>query len=72
MARISFNSVFTQYPDGSLEPTRRVKVGGVEFGPGVRFSKGVAFAGIDFTLFIGRDFDAQEEKGVLVINGIYQ
>ena len=72
MARITFNSVFTQYPDGTLEPNRRVRVGGVDFGPGVRFSKGVAFAGIDFTLFIGRDFDAQEENGVLIISGIYQ
>lgn len=72
MARINFNTVFNQYPDGTLEPRRRIKIGGVELGPGVRFSKGVAFAGVDFTLFLDRDIEANEENGVLVISGIYQ
>ncbi|KKT38961.1 MAG: hypothetical protein UW22_C0003G0003 [Candidatus Gottesmanbacteria bacterium GW2011_GWB1_44_11c] len=72
MARITFNSVFTQYPDGTLEPIRRTRIGGVEFGPGVRFSKGVAFAGIDLSLFIGRDLEVREENGILIIEGIYQ
>lgn len=71
MPRINFDSVFRQSPDGSLEPTRRIRVGGIEFGPGVRFSRGVSFAGIDFTLFAGRDMEAVEESGVLVINGFY-
>lgn len=70
--RVSFNTVFIQYPDGSLEPQRRIKVGGVEFGPGVRFSKGVSFAGIDFALFIGRDLEVEEENSMLIIKGIYK
>lgn len=72
MARISFNSVFRQSPDGSLEPTQRIRVGGVEFGPGVRFNRGVSFGGVDFTLFVGRDFEVETDvNGVLVLQAIY-
>jgi len=73
MERVTFDSIFTQHPDGSLEPRQRIRVGGVEFGPGVRFNRGVAFAGIDFTLFIGKDFDIETDpNGVIIIKGIYQ
>ena len=72
MAKKNFNQIFTKHEDGSLEPKQRIKVGGVVFGPGVRFSQGTSFAGIDFTLFVGRDFDVEIENGVLVIKGMYQ
>lgn len=72
MARINFSSVFRQNPDGSLEPTQRIRVGGVEFGPGVQFTRGVSFAGVDFTLFVGRDFEVETDaNGVLVLKAIY-
>lgn len=72
MARISFDSVFVQHPeDGSLEPRQRIRVGGVEFGPGVRFTRGVAFAGVDFALLIGREIEAETDGPVLVIKGVY-
>lgn len=69
--RVSFNTVFTQHPNGELEPRQRVRVGGVEFGPGVRFSKGVIIGGIDFTQFIGQDLEVETDESVLVIKGIY-
>lgn len=72
MARITFNTIFTQHPDGSLEPRQRIRVGGVEFGPGVRFTRGASFAGIDFTLFIGKDFEVEKKNGILIIKGIHQ
>jgi len=72
MARVTFDSIFIRHPDGSLEPRQRIRVGGVEFGPGVRFTRGVSFAGVDFTLFIGRDFEVDiDDKGVMIIKGIY-
>lgn len=70
--KLPFNTVFIQYSDGTLEPRQRIRVGGVGFGPGIRFSRGVAFAGIDFTLFIGHDLEVDSENGVLVIKGIYK
>lgn len=69
--RVSFNTVFIQHPDGTLEPRQRIRVGGVEFGPGIRFSRGVAFGGIDFGQFVDRDLEVETENEVLVIRGIY-
>jgi len=72
MARVTFDSVFNKYEDGSLEPKQRICIGGVSLGPGVRFSRGTSFAGVDFALFIGKDLDVEREDSVLVIKGIYK
>ncbi len=72
MARITFDSVFIKNPDGSLKPKQRIRVGGVELGPGVSFRKGVAFGGIDFTEFIHRDLEVETDGEILVIKGIYK
>lgn len=69
--RIPFNNVFIQHPNGTLEPRQRIRVGGIEFGPGVKFSRGVSFGGIDFTQFVGRDLEVETNNDVLVIKGIY-
>ncbi len=69
--RINFYQIFKVNPDGSIEPAKIVKIGGVQFGPGVRFGKGVSFSGIDLSLYIGRDFLVEEQNGVLIIKGIY-
>lgn len=71
MPRVNFDSIFIQHPDGSLEPRQRIRVGGVTFGPGVKFNRGVSFGGVDFTNFIGRDFEVETDNSVLVIKGIY-
>lgn len=71
MASVTFDSVFKKHEDGSLEPKQRIRVGGVSFGPGVRFTRGVSFGGVDFTLFVGRDLEVKTDKDVLVITGIY-
>jgi len=71
MARITFNSVFTQHEDHSIEPRQKIRVGGVSLGPGVRLSKGVLIGGLDFTQFLGRDFEAYTDGDTLVITGIY-
>jgi hypothetical protein len=72
MARINFGSVFEERPDRTLTPRQRIRVGGIELSPGVSIGQGVAFGGIDFTKFIGRDFDVDTDGNVLVIKGIYQ
>ncbi len=70
--KVNFYQLFITNPDGSIEPKVRIRVGGVEFGPGVRFGRGVQFSGIDFSLFLGKDFDVDLVNKVYVINGIYQ
>ena len=37
----------------------------------VRFGGGVSFGGIDLAQYIGRDFQTEEQDGILVITGIY-
>ena len=71
MARVTFDSVFKKHEDGSLEPKQRIRVGGVSFGPGVRFKRGASFGGIDFTLFVDQDLQVETDGDVLVIRGIY-
>lgn len=71
MARVTFDSVFIKHPGGVLEPKQKIRVGGVTLGPGVKFSRGVAFGGVDFTQFAGRDLEVETDGDVLVIKGIY-
>jgi len=71
--RINFYKIFVVHTDGSVEPLRTVKIGGVQLGPGVRFSKGVSFSGIDLTLFIGKDFSVVvHPDGVYEIKGVFK
>jgi hypothetical protein len=70
--RMNFNEIFVIHPDGSIEPRQQIQVGGVSFGPGVRFGRGVSFSGIDFSLFIGRDFQVRKNDSTLNILGVYQ
>ena len=71
MARVTFDTVFTRYEDGSLEPKQRIRVGGIILGPGVKLSRGVAFGGVDFSQFIDHDFEVETDGEILVIKGIY-
>lgn len=71
--RKNFNQLFRINFDGSIEPLVRIRIGGIELGPGVRFGKGVLFAGVDFTLFIGKDFVVVEDPGgINEIMGVYK
>ena len=71
MARFPFGSVFKKRQDGSIEPIQRIRVSGIEFGPGVWLRSGVGIGGIDFTQFIDRDLEVETDDSVVVIKGIY-
>jgi len=70
--RIKFSQVFAKKPDGSITPIRPIRIGGVSLGPGVSFSKGVSFAGVDISQYEDSDIEADEEDGVLIIRGFYK
>ncbi len=63
--RYKFAEIFSELPDGSLAPLVPVEINGVVFGPGIVFQKGVAYGGIDFHLYKGKDiamlFDENSE-----------
>ncbi len=69
--RINFYQIFKVNTDGSIEPLRPVRIGGVQMSLGVRFGKGVSFSGIDLSQFIGRDFAVEDQAGISVIKGIF-
>ena len=71
MARFTFDTIFLRNIDNSFSPRQIIRIGGVTLGPSVRFTPGVAFAGIDFTQYVGRDFEVQIDNGTMVITGIY-
>ncbi|MEI7749784.1 MAG: hypothetical protein WCJ25_02170 [Candidatus Moraniibacteriota bacterium] len=68
---VNFYSIFRVNADGSIEPIRPVRIGGVQLGPGVRFGGGVSFGGVNLSQQIGKDFLVEEIEGILVIVGIY-
>lgn len=73
MARVTFDSIFQQHlEDGTLEPRQRMRIGGVELGPGVRF-KNTFFGGINFhdPAFFGHDLEVNIDNDVTVVMGIY-
>lgn len=71
MPRVTFNSVFKEHKDGSIETTQAIRVAGITYEPGVRFNKGNLIGGIDFTQYKGRDLQINIDKDILVIIGIY-
>lgn len=72
MARVTFNSIFNEHPNGSLEPKQRIRVGGVTMGPGVRFNN-TTFSGINFSdpSLKNHDLEIQIDKDIVVIVGVY-
>jgi hypothetical protein len=69
--RINFYSIFRLNQDGSIEPLRAVRIGGVQMGPGVRFGGGVSFGGVDLSQYVGKDFAVEIIDNIYVITGIY-
>ena len=69
--RYKFDEIFQKNEDGSLTPKRTIHISGVTLGYGLRFNKGVAFGGIDFFNFEGKDVEAEDVNGILNITGFY-
>lgn len=71
MAKVTFDSLFLRNSDGSFSPRQIIRVGGVTMSPAVRFGTGISFGGIDFTQYIGRNFEIQIDNATMVVTGIY-
>jgi hypothetical protein len=70
--RINFYQIFRINDDESMESSRIVRIGGLQFCPGVRLGRGVSFGGIDLAQYVGCDFRVEEQNSILIITGIYQ
>jgi len=69
--RVPFSQVFAQNPDGTVTPRTQVSVGGVTMGPGVTFTRGVVFSGIDIASMAGHDLDVEYQGQVVVVKGVF-
>jgi len=70
--RVSFDEVFQTSPDGAITPKATVTIGGVTMGPGVTFTRGVVFSGVDIANYEGHDLEVEKQAdGAVVINGVY-
>lgn len=67
---VSFWEIFRRNTDGSIEPTRIVRIGGIKMGPGVRLGSGVKFGGIDLTQHTDSNLRIQEQTDSTSILGI--
>jgi hypothetical protein len=69
--RVPFNEVFRDNEDGSYTPISGIRIGGV-IGTGVRFRRGIEFAGVDIAQHAGRDLEVEQYiDGIVEIKGAY-
>ena len=70
--RINFNQMFVLGDEGSIEPKVKVKIGGIEFGPGVKFNRGVQLSGADIFGLVGKDLAVTQDGEAWLIHGYYE
>lgn len=71
--RYKFLDIFQENADGSLTPKKVINVNGVTFGPGVVFTQGVTFGGVNFYQYKYLDISAEETPdGILIIKGFFK
>jgi len=71
MVRFDFWQVFKEERPGVLTPVRLVKIAGAVLGPGVMFTNGVSFGGVNIFDYYGYPVEADEVDGVLIIRAFY-
>ncbi len=68
--KIHFNELFTNQ-NGVITPKVTVHINGVTMSPGVSFTSGVSFSGVDLTQFVGKSLEVENQNGVYMIAGVY-
>ena len=69
--RYKFTEVFQKNPNSSISPKIPVQIGGVTMSPGVAFTSGVSFSGVDIAQYQDKDIDGDIVNGILIIKGFY-
>lgn len=70
--QVPFTDVFQINADGSVSPKTKVNIGGVVMTPGVRFTGGVSFSGVDLAAHVGKDLEIDRQGDTVVIKAVYQ
>ncbi len=70
--RVPFDDVFQANQNGSYSPKAKVKIGGVMMTPGVAFTRGVSFSGVDIAKYAGHDLEIDKQPdGTIEITKVY-
>lgn len=69
--RAHFDQIFKENENGSFTPIYTTNVNGTIMTPGVSFSPGVSFGGLDLSTLKGHDLAIDTVKGVVIIKGHY-
>ncbi|MFK2295088.1 hypothetical protein ACIXMS_09670 [Bacteroides fragilis] len=69
--RKSFNELFT-VQNGTISPKVSIFINGITMTPGVSFSGGVSFGGVDLSQFVGKDLEVENHNGIYEIKGFYK
>jgi len=69
--RARFDQIFKENENGSFTPIYTTNVNGTIMTPGVSFSPGVSFGGLDLSTLKGHDLAIDTVKGVVIIKGHY-
>lgn len=70
--RVPFDSVFQSNPDGSISPRVSVSINGITMTPGVFFTGGVSFGGVDIASLRGKDLEVDANNGITMLRGYFQ
>lgn len=69
--RLNFYDIFKINEKGMIEPLQIVRVGTLQFGPGVSLGGGVTIGKISLNQLIGKDLEVKEKNGILIVTGIF-
>ena len=70
--RVPFSEIFQVNPNGSISPKTKIIIGGVTMAPGVSFTKGVSFSGVDIASHAGHDLEIERQENAVIIKAIYK
>lgn len=70
--RIHFDELFT-VSNGVVSPKTTIYINGITLTPGISFSSGVSFSGVDLTKFIGKYLEVERiSNNTYEIKGFYE
>lgn len=66
-----FDTIFEVKKDSSVQTKSTIRVSAITIRKGAILKPGQIIAGVDFSKFIGRKFQVQNEEDRLIIRGIF-
>lgn len=70
--KVLFSEIFANNADGSYTPKGTIRIGDITMKPGIAYTSGVKFSGVDITHYVGKLLEVrQHPDGSVEIIGVY-